>query len=259
MLTYAGVAGAAADTTVTAVGDATEGQWDKGHPPDDPPVAVSTGDKVTFSFAGSGHNVVSTNTSGTDPRWEGFVYPGPGNFDDADVGASVDYTFYKSGTYEFVCGLHLNMTGVIEVTGEDKDIPVETPTPTPTATPTVTATATASPTPVPTPDPHTNTPAPTPDADTVKPTLSGVSLKGRKRAAKLSFKLSEDATVTVQVRKRGSKKVLRAVTLQARAGTRSYVIRSSKLRKGRYTVTLVARDAMGNKSAAANAALRIRK
>jgi hypothetical protein len=153
------------------------------------------------------------------------------------------------------------MSGTVTVTGEDKDIPVETPTPTPTPTPTATPTATPTVAPSGNPpvDDHTQTPAPTPAADTTKPALSGVKLKARKRAAKLTFKLSENATVTVQVRKRGSKKVLRTVSLQARAGTRSYVIRSSKLRKGRYTVRLVARDAMGNKSAASNAALRIRK
>ena len=61
------------------------------------------------------------------------------------------------------------------------------------------------------------------------------------------------------MRKRGAKKVLRTVRLQARAGKRSVVIRSSKLRKGRYTVTLSARDAVGNTSSSSSASLRIRK
>ena len=255
MLTYVAVAGAAADETITAVGG-TDGQWDKGH---DAPVDIATGEAVTFHFEQGGfHNVVSSgaaNGAETDPRWDPYAYPG--QFEFAQAGASDKYTFYKKGTYSFVCIAHPGMTGTIEVTGEDKPIP--TPTATPTATPTVTATATATPTPTPVPDDHTQTPAPTPEADTIKPALSGVKLKAAKRAAKVTFKLSENATVTVKIRKRGAKKVLRSMTLQARAGTRTVVVRSPKLRKGRYTVTLTARDAMGNMSAAANAALRIRK
>jgi plastocyanin len=263
MLTYAGVAGAAsnaADTTITAVGDAQAGQWDKGH---EAPVEIATGESVTWAFQGGGHNVVSSGAADgaeTDPRWDPYAYP-PGSFQTAPQGSSDTYTFYKKGTYSFVCEFHPNMTGTVSVTGTD--LPIPTPTATPTATPTVTATATATPSPsgnTPPPvDDHTTTPPPTPPADTTKPALSGIKLKGRKRAAKVTFKLSENATVTVQIRKRGAKKVLRAVTLQARAGTRTVVIRSSKLRKGRYTVTLSARDAMGNKSAASSTALRIRK
>jgi plastocyanin len=255
MLTYAGVAGAAADQTITAVGG-VDGQWDKGHLA---PVEIATGESVTFHFEQGGfHNVASSgaaNGAETDVRWDPYAYPA--EYQLAAAGASDKYTFYKKGTYSFVCVAHPGMTGTIEVAGEDKPIPEPTASPTPSAT----ATPTPSPsgnTPPPVDD-HTQTPAPTPAADAVKPTLSGVKLKPAKRAAKVTFKLSENATVTVKVRKRGAKKVLRSVTLQARAGTRTVVVRSSKLRKGRYTVTLTARDAMGNTSAASNAALRIRK
>ncbi len=266
MLTYAGVAGAAnaADTTITAVGDSSLGEWDKGT---DTPVEVATGETVTWAFAGGGHNVESkANDPGDgaakDPRWDPYVYP-PEEFATAPKGSSDSYTFYKSGTYKFICLFHPNMAGTVVVTGADQPIP--TPTATPTATPTVTATATptvtpSGTTPPPPVDDHTQTPAPTPAADTVKPTLSGIKLKPRKRAAKVTFKLSENATVTLQIRKRGAKKVLRTVRLQARAGTRTVVVRSKKLRKGRrYTITLTARDAMGNKSSASSAALRMRK
>jgi plastocyanin len=255
MLTYAGVAGAAADTTITAVGDATEGQWDKGH---DAPVEIATGESVTFVFQGATHNVASSagaNGAENDPRWE--PYAAPGEYVVAPVGSSDTYTFYKKGTYSFVCQFHLNMTGTIEVTGDDQPIPE--PTATPTTTPTVAPTVAPTQTPVPTPDDHTSTPAPTPQADTTKPTLSRIKLKGAKRAAKVTFKLSENATVTFQIRKRGSKRVLRTVSVRANAGTRKVTLRSSKLRKGRYTVTLVARDSMGNKSAASSKSLRIRK
>jgi plastocyanin len=262
MLTYVGVAGAAADHTVKAIGAGTSSHWDA------PAITVQTGQSVMWDFSDaslptplSTHNVVSTNAVATDPRWEGFVFPGPGEFDQASTGTSVEYTFYKQGEYQYVCTLHGGpMQGTVTVEGED--LPIPTPTATPTATPTVTATATPTVTPAGTPPPaddHTQTPAPKPAADTTKPTLSSLKLKGRKRAATVSFTLSENATVTVQIRKRGAKKVLRTVRLQANAGKRSVVLRSSKLRKGRYTVTLTARDAMGNASAAANASLRIRK
>lgn len=259
MLTYAGVAGAAADQTITAVGDATEGQWDKGH---DTPVTIQTGESVTWAFQGGGHNVESKagdpgDGAAKDERWDSYAYP-PGMFQVAPQGSSDTYTFYKSGTYNFICVFHGNMTGSVVVEGEDKPIPEPTPTPTPTPTATPTATPTPTPTPPPVDD-HTQTPPPTPAADTVKPTLSGLKLKGAKRAAKVTFKLSENATVTVKVRKRGAKKVLRTMRLQARAGTRTVVVRSAKLRRGRYTVTLTARDAMGNTSVVSNAKLRIRK
>jgi plastocyanin len=258
MLTYAGVAGAAADQTIRAEGAGTSSHFTPSE------VSVTTGETVTWEFITDSHNLMSTNASPTDPRWEPLLYPGPGEYTAAPVGATTAYTFYKSGEYEFVCQIHgAGMSGKVTVTGEDMEIPVPTATPTPT--PTVTPTATPTPTPSPsgtTPPPvddHTRTPPPTPAADAVKPTLSGVKLKAAKRAAKVTFKLSENATVTVKVRKRGAKKVLRTVTLQARAGTRTVVVRSAKLRKGRYTVTLTARDAMGNMSTAASAPLRIRK
>jgi plastocyanin len=262
MLTYAGVAGAASDETITAVGDGVAGQWDNGVDPD--PVQIQTGESVTWVFEGDLHNVASGGAAGgaeNDPRWDAYAYP-PGTYQFAPQGSSDTYTFYKKGTYTFVCEFHPDtMTGTVVVDGEDLPIPTPTPTPPPTVTATATPSPTVTPTPTPTPpvDDHLSTPAPSPAADTVKPALSGVKLRAKRRAVRVKFKLSENATVTVQVRKRRAKKVLRTVTLQARAGTRSVVVRSSKLRKGRYTFTLTARDAMGNQSTASSAALRIRK
>ena len=257
MLTYAGVAGAAADQTIKAEGAGTGSHFI----PD--AVTVQTGETVTWEFVTASHNLVSTNASPTDPRWEPLLYPAPASTTLPRRSAPRPSTrSTRPGTYD----VHLpdprqGMRGTVTVTGDDKPIPepTATPTATPTASPTATPTPTVEPSGNPPVDDHTQTPAPTPATDTVKPALSGVKLKGQKRAAKVTFKLSENATVTLQVRKRGARKVLRTVTLQAKAGTRTVVVRSSKLRKGRYTVTLSARDAMGNKSAATNAALRIRK
>jgi plastocyanin len=259
MLAYGaiGAVGAtgAADETITAVGNGT-GTWDKGSPSN--PVPIETGDTVTWRFEGSPHNVASTSAMPSDPRWEPFLYPGPGEFDAAAVGSSQQFTFYKAGEYTFTCTFHPGvMDGKIVVTGADLPIPTVTPT----ATPTVTTTPTPTPTSTPPPrDDHGSTPRPGPAADTTGPTLSGIKLRGRRRAARVTFTLSENATVTLQVRNRGRKKSLRTIAVQARAGTRSVVIRSSKLREGRrYTVALSARDAMGNLSATSTSVLRIRK
>lgn len=258
MLAYAavGAAGAngAADETITAVGDSAAGVWDKGTPED--PLEIETGQTVKWQFAGTMHNVASDNAVEADPRWEPYIYPGPGDFAMAEVGSSTEFTFYRQGEYRFVCKLHPDtMKGVIVVEGDD--LPIPTPTATPTAT--ATATATATPTAIPTPDDHTTTPPPSPEADATKPALSRIKLRGQRRAVRVTFTLSEPATVTLQVRKRGKKKVVRALSVQARAGTRTVVIRGSKLRKGRYTVSLTARDAMSNLSATSTSALRIRK
>lgn len=251
VLAYAaiGAVGAtgAADETITAAGDGGAGRWDKGSTE---PVAITTGDTVTWRFDGTPHNVASTNDVPSDPRWAPFLYPGPGEYDAAEVGASETFTFYEAGEYTFTCVLHPGvMDGTIVVTGEDKPIPEEPPTDTPPATVTPTPTSTPR-------DEHTSTPRPTPDADATKPALSSIKLRARRRAARVTFTLSENATVTLQVRKR--KQVLRTMAVQALAGRRSVVIRSAKLRnRGRYTVALSARDAMGNVSATSSSGLRI--
>ena len=104
------------------------------------------------------------------------------------------------------------------------------------------------------------TPPPTAGAaDSTAPALTKLSLKGKPRKAKITFTLSEDATVSAQLRRRGSKKVLRSASVQARAGKRTIKVKSQKLRKGRYTVSLTARDAMGNKSDAVTASGRLKK
>ena len=71
----------------------------------------------------------------------------------------------------------------------------------------------------------------------------------------MSFRLSEPATVTVTVKKRGSSKVLKSKRLQASAGTRSVTLRSKQLKRGRYTVEIRARDAYGNRSSLAKKTL----
>lgn len=251
VLASVGVAGAAQDETITAVGDATEGQWQNAD------VTIQTGDTVTWTFQGQGHNVVSSNASDKDPRWE--PYAQPGQFEIAPPGAAYSFTFYKSGSYDYICSLHPNMEGTVTVNGEDKEIPTGTPTPSPTATATPTATPTTQPSPP--DDDHTTTPAPGTSAtvDRTRPRLSRVKARGIRRGARIRFRVSETATVTANVKRRGSRKVLRRARWQVRRGTRQVTIRSRKLRRGRYSVQLRARDAMGNASSLKRAHVRIRR
>jgi plastocyanin len=212
-------------------------------------VTIATGETVTWHFnggaggaAGLPHNAVDADNPGT-PAWReppsGLVTSG-----------SYPHTFTQPGVYPFVCQAHPSMTGTVTVEGDPMPTPTATQ-PTPTATPTVTATATATPAPTAsaTPPPNTGiTPRPGGAADTVDPAVRRVRLTALRRAIRVRFTLSEPATVTVAVKRRGARKVLKSARLQARAGARTVTLRSRKLRKGRYTVEIAARDAFGNRS-----------
>ncbi|HWM10814.1 MAG TPA: hypothetical protein VNO82_15775 [Solirubrobacteraceae bacterium] len=214
-------------------------------------VTAGTGEAVTFRFQGS----LPHNAQGDDPAtWKA---PDTGYVTN---GTAVE-TFNNPGSYPFHCEVHPQMTGTITVTGDP--IPTETATATPTATATSTATATPTATPTSIPQPggggHTTTPPPSGGTDTVKPTVRRVSSKALRRAVRVSFTLSEPATVTIRVKRRGSTRVLKAASVQARAGTRSVTLRSKRLKKGRYTVEVQARDAFGNRSALARKRLTLRR
>jgi hypothetical protein len=75
----------------------------------------------------------------------------------------------------------------------------------------------------------------------------------------VTFKLSEPATVTLRFKNRRTSKVVRTVRMQARPGTRTVTVHSARLKRGRYTVELQARDATGNTSSALRSNLRIRR
>jgi plastocyanin len=211
-------------------------------------VDINTGDAVTWNFdrAGAPHNAASTNDVPTDPTWEAFSGA-------IVTSGSYSRTFNKPGIFTYHCDVHPGMTGTISVTGD----PIETQTPTPSITATATTTATATPSTQPS-DPGTSTPPPTGGTqDLLKPTLRSFAAKGKRRAITVSFRLSENATVFVRV-KRGSR-VVKSVSKQLAAGKRSVSVRSSKLRKGRYKIEVRARDASGNVSTLASKSLRIRK
>jgi plastocyanin len=257
-----GAAGAAQQT------DATVAVVDTAFNPD--AVDIETGDKVTWNVNSfQVHNVKGGCPPGTqgctpgpaeDPAWAGYGTP-------LVTSGTYEREFDQPGTYRYYCQAHPEqMQGTITVTGPPvtptpTPSPTETPTTTPTPQPTVTPTATPSPsgtTPV---DDHTTTPAPVSiaSADSAAPALSGLRLKALRRGARVTFKLSEPATVTLRFKKRGTSKVVRTVRLQARPGTRTVTVHSARLKRGRYTVELQARDASGKTSTPLRSDLRIRR
>ena len=196
-------------------------------------VTINVGETVTFHFEDTSlqHNAV-----GSSPvAWQ---VPAAGGY--LEEGSEAK-TFTQPGDYPFVCALHGSMTGIVHVVGAD---------PTQTATP-----PTPSPSPQPSGPPTITTPPPSGGDDTVKPTVTGIRTKALRRAVRVQFKLSEPATVTVRVKRRGSRKVLKAKRVQALAGTRNVTLRSKRLKKGRYTVEIQARDAYGNRSSLARKSL----
>lgn len=237
-----GVAGAfgerAADQRITVLSST---EWDK------KAVSVETGDTVTWSWQNASlpHNARGEAGPDTDPEWLK---------QDSGIGSSGElvYTFVKPGEYRFICDVHpQTMTGTVTVTGE----PIEA-TPTPIRTPTPTRT----PTPVPTTRPGgTATPAPAPGmadrdtpaprgavrADTVAPAITGLKAKARTRGAKVSFKLSESAAVTLRVKR--AKRTVKTVRGSYRAGSGSVTLR--RMARGTYRVEIEARDARGNRAA----------
>ena len=197
-------------------------------------VTINVNETVTFHFGGTGvpHNAVGTSPSPWQAPDSGYVQD------------SIPETFTEPGDYSFFCGLHDEMTGIVHVKGA-----AQMPTPTPTPTPT----------PQPSGPPTTTTPPPSGGDDTVKPTVAGIRTKALRRAVRVQFRLSEPATVTVSVMRRGSSKVLKAKRVQALAGTRTVTLRSKRLKRGRYTVEIQARDAYGNRSRLATKSLTLRR
>jgi hypothetical protein len=95
-------------------------------------------------------------------------------------------------------------------------------------------------------------------ADTTAPLVSRFAIKPKKLKKKtvLKFRLSERARVVIMIKRRGAKKPVR-ITLQGIAGLNSKTLKRGKLKRGRYTATLVATDAAGNKSAARTIKFRV--
>jgi hypothetical protein len=78
-----------------------------------------------------------------------------------------------------------------------------------------------------------------------------------RRAARVKWTLSERSSLTFTVNK--GKRVLRTVRVSGRPGSSALTIRSSRMKKGRYVVAIVARDAAGNRSSAMRVNVRIKR
>jgi plastocyanin len=241
------VAAAAEPRTDFKVQAVTGTKWDPST------LSVKTGDTVTWdlnSGDGQPHNAKGVDGPPDDPNWPKFT---------GTIGTSgtETYTFTQPGTYNFVCQVHQVMTGTITVTGAavtPTATPSATATATASATATATATATASPQPTvsatPTPvgsDRTTPAPLGTSRLDVTPPTVSKLKLKPVVHGTKVSFSLSEQASVTIRVKH--GKTTVRTARLSQRAGSWSVTIRGTKIVAGRYTVEVEARDARGNQAA----------
>jgi plastocyanin len=197
-------------------------------------VTIQAGEAVDVAFPGP--NSAPHNAVASSANWS-WTSDAPST----TVRTVTTPVFTTNGDYDFVCAVHGGMRATIHVQGGSSGTPTPSPSPTPTPTPTTH---------------QTTTPPPTATVDRVKPTVRRLRLKAlRHHAARLTFTLSENATLTIRV-KRGHR-VLKTVRVQARKGTHSVRLRG--LRKGRYTIDVRARDAVGNRSGLATKRLRVRR
>ena len=111
---------------------------------------------------------------------------------------------------------------------------------------------------VPSGDDHTVTPAPGHAGikDAAAPRLARAGVKRATGGARVRFWLSEPAKVEITLRR--AKTTIARATVQAPAGTRAAILRTARLKKGSYTVELLATDAMGNRAAAATKTVKLK-
>jgi plastocyanin len=221
-------AASAADQTVQAVDGTAADNFNNRWSPRD--VTVKSGEKVTWSFAGTAaaHNVQSETSN-----WSFHT----------DIGVAKPpaiFTFATPGTYGFVCQVHPDtMKGTVTVTD-----------------------AGGNPPPPPPPPPLSEQPFPNDSppptvleiTDEQRPSLTRVRISRVARGARVRFRLSEPARVTIRF-KRG-RKTVKTRRVDARKGTRTVTVRG--LRAGRYRVEVRARDLAGNQSRLKRARLSVR-
>jgi len=201
----------------------TDPVWDKTL------VEIDPGDTVVWTFAGTiqAHNV----WSGTSTNWSYASEIGQ----PAPIGT---FTFPTTGTYHFVCRVHSSMQGDVVV----GDAPAPPPLPL-------------------SEQPLANDGAPvtvleTGGLDTTRPTLSGLRLRRTGAGARLRFRVSERARVTVRFKRDG--KIVKTVKLNAAGSFRGTLRAAKRLRAGRYRVELRAEDLAGNRSAVRGARVTLR-
>jgi len=195
---------------------------------DSPELQVAVGDTVTWSFPGTAqpHNVKSTSVNWADFKGNAGI-----------PGETKSFTFGAEGIYTYVCEIHATtMIGKVTV---------------------------GSPPPPP-PPPLSEQPFPndssiaadafeTGGVDTTDPRLRSVAAKRSGKRVRVSFRVDEQAVVTVRFA-RGGKTVK---TKHAATGSRGSVTVAG-LKPGRYAVKVVATDLAGNDSSTRRTSLRVR-
>lgn len=187
-------------------------------------VTIKAGETVTWTWSNT-HNVDATSTN-----WDitsGTTSP-------------FSHTFAAAGTYDYVCQFHSAMTGRVIVTDAGGTPPPPPPPPPPSE------------------QPWTNDQQP-PDpfevVDEVRPQLTRVRLAAVRDGARVRFRLSERARVTVRFRLGGV--VVKASRKTFGAGAGRLTVRDRRMH-GRYRLEVFARDLSGNRSRVKHARVTVR-
>jgi len=221
---------AAADQTVQAVdGSAANGFQNSWSPS---AVTIRAGETVTWSFTGATvpHNVASTSSNWSFSSGEAAVGQGPAS-----------HPFAAPGTYTFVCQIHSEMSGAVTVNDAGGNPPPPPPPPPPSE------------------QPFPNDASPLEGIeygglDRKRPKLRRVRMKGVRNGARVRFRVSERARVSLRVRVRG----IPVKTKYVRAAKQRRTVTIRGLRAGRYHVVVRAVDPAGNRSRAVTRRVRFR-
>lgn len=187
-------------------------------------VRVTVGAPVTFDASQS----VDPEGSGLQP------VSGEWSFGDGGraTGLVANHTYARTGRFPFTFAVADSVGNVARTEGEIEVV----------ATPVAPQPGTMKKPP--------QTPRPT-TVDRRPPLLSGLTLRRAKGRVTVSFRVSERATVRLEVRRLLPKPVRRTTSLSRRlaAGRRAVVLPANATRtRGRYAIVLVARDVSGNVS-----------
>jgi plastocyanin len=190
-------------------------------------LTAHVGDTVTWRFDATQlvHNVLARS-----PNWT--ISSPPSDSDPRPV----TYTFTTEGVYDFVCFYHEStMKGTVTV---------GSPPPPP---------------PPPLSEQHFVNDQPSPSvfevADEKRPRLSRVRAANVRGGARVRFRLSERARVTVRFKLAGV--TVKAVRRTFRPGARRLTVRDPRM-QGRYRIEVLARDLAGNRSRVKHAQVTVR-
>jgi plastocyanin len=186
---------------------------------------VKVGETVTWTWSGT-HNVVDDITGAP---WDIEDYESPAT-----------HAFPSPGTYGFKCSFHPAMIGRVEVTDASGSPPPPPPPPPPSE------------------QPWTNDQQPPTVfelADEVRPRLTRVRVAAVRDGARVRFRLSERARVTVRFRLGGVP--VKTARKTFGAGRGRLTVRDRRM-DGRYRLEIIARDLSGNRSRVKHASVTVR-